>query len=196
MPHGSDKPLSEDPWILIPHRWKSVQLSILTLWNVSSRDACLERRVIESDAAVKLLDVVCNEAWPPSLRDMAGGFLSFLSERRSNLAHFPVVDLPTDVKWPLAKPPTDGLVPAIAGYINLINSRCGGRGGAPSYQLLLSGALAQVCRDGGTFVPGSAGYLSQINSMWCGWCTLASAIAGKSMCGRSLAHVSSFPAYF
>ena len=119
-------------WILVPHRWKSVQLSILTLWNVSSRDACLERRIIESDAAVQLLDVVCNEAWPPSLRDMAGGFLSFLSERRSNLAHFPVVDLPADVKWPLAKPPTDGLVPAIAGYINLINSRCVGQVGHPT----------------------------------------------------------------
>lgn len=106
-------------------RWKSVQLSVLTLWNVGSRDACLERRIVESGAAFKLIDIVCNEAWPPSLRDMAGGFLSFLSERHSNLAHFPVVDVPADVKWPLAKPPTDGLVPAIAGYINLINSRCG-----------------------------------------------------------------------
>ena len=66
-------------------RWKSLQLGVLTIWNVCSRSANMERCAVESGIAAKLLDVMNRAAWPPSLRDMAGGCLEFLSERHSNL---------------------------------------------------------------------------------------------------------------
>ena len=43
------------------------------------------RCAVESGIAAKLLDVMNRGAWPPSLRDMAGGCLEFLAERHSNL---------------------------------------------------------------------------------------------------------------
>ena len=78
-------------------RWKSIQLSILTIWNVGCRSANMERRVVESGIAVQLLDIICNENWPPSLRDMAGGCLEFLSERYSNLRWVSLVKTSTCV---------------------------------------------------------------------------------------------------
>ncbi|GAX81636.1 hypothetical protein CEUSTIGMA_g9064.t1 [Chlamydomonas eustigma] len=103
--------------------WKCVQLGVLTVWNVCSRNASIEKRVVEHSVASKLLDIMCNEDWPPSLRELASGFLSFLTERFSNLSTFPLIELPPEIKWGVQKPPTFGLVPTIAGYINLINSK-------------------------------------------------------------------------
>jgi hypothetical protein len=61
----------------------------------------LERLAVEKGFIVKLLDIICNEAWPPSVRDMAGGCLGFMSERYSNMLCYPIIELPTDIKWPL-----------------------------------------------------------------------------------------------
>ena len=60
----------------------------------------MERSVIESGVAARLLDVMNRGAWPASLRDVAGGCLEFLSERHSNLRFFPAVTLPREVQWP------------------------------------------------------------------------------------------------
>ena len=61
----------------------------------------MERFIVEQGIAVKLLDIICNDAWPPSLRETAGGCLQLLAERLSNLNTFPEVELPHDIKWPL-----------------------------------------------------------------------------------------------
>ena len=46
---------------------------------------------------------ICRDAWPSSLRDMAGGCLGVLSERYANLSLFPALELPEEVMamWPL-----------------------------------------------------------------------------------------------
>lgn len=119
--------------------WKSLQLGVLTLWNVCARNACMERHVIESGVCARLLDIMNRSAWPPSLRDIAGGCLEFLVERHSNLRFFPAVSLPPEIGWPFQKPPTPGLVPTIAGYINLINSRL------PLLEYRGSHGLARAC---------------------------------------------------
>ncbi len=36
--------------------WKSVQLSVLTVWNVAVRNVSVERRVVESGIAAKVGD--------------------------------------------------------------------------------------------------------------------------------------------
>ncbi|GAX83592.1 hypothetical protein CEUSTIGMA_g11017.t1 [Chlamydomonas eustigma] len=103
--------------------WKIVQLSLLTLWNLCSWHHGFERVAVEGGAPGQVLGAAYNDDWPISLRDMAGGCLGFFTERFSNMAHFPAVHLPSEIKWPLKNPPTEGLVPTIACYISLINSR-------------------------------------------------------------------------
>ncbi|KAG1678758.1 hypothetical protein FOA52_012798 [Chlamydomonas sp. UWO 241] len=119
--------------------WKSLQLGVLTLWNVCTRNPHMERHVIEAGVCGRLLDIMNRAAWPQSLRDIAGGCLEFLVERHANLRFFPAVALPIEIAWPFPKAPTEGLVPTIAGYINLINSRL------PMLEYRGSHGLARIC---------------------------------------------------
>ena len=57
----------------------------------------MERLVAEHGACTQLLDIVNRPSWPPSLRDIAGGCLSFFCESYVNMAGFPLVVLPAEV---------------------------------------------------------------------------------------------------
>lgn len=74
---------------------------MLTLWNVCSRNAAMERHVVEQGVCARLLDIMNRSSWPHSLRDVAGGCLEFFSERFSNLTQFPDIPLPHELDWPL-----------------------------------------------------------------------------------------------
>jgi hypothetical protein len=58
--------------------WKSLQLGVLTLWNACCRNTSMERHVVERGVAIKLMLIVNNPQWPPSLREITAGCLEFL----------------------------------------------------------------------------------------------------------------------
>ncbi|MEW5306191.1 MAG: hypothetical protein WDW36_008675 [Sanguina aurantia] len=121
--------------------WKSVQLGVLTMWNACARDARMERHLVESQVCVKLLQIVFNVTWPPSLRDVAAGFLEFLSERHGNLAGFAPDQggLPEHADYPLRSTPAAGLVPYITAMVMLVNSR------VPVLEYRGCHSLARIC---------------------------------------------------
>ncbi|KXZ56071.1 hypothetical protein GPECTOR_2g953 [Gonium pectorale] len=113
--------------------WKSMQLGILTLWNACCRHPNMERHVVERGVMLKLLLIVNNPAWPPSLREIAGGCLEFFQERWTNL---PMLGpgqgvpellpqgLPAEVSGlPAGSQPTDGVVPFAAAMTGLVNTQ-------------------------------------------------------------------------
>ncbi len=52
-----------------------------------------------------------------------GGCLEFFMERYSNLHHLPPTVLPDKCTWPHQTGPQPGIIPALLGYITLVNSR-------------------------------------------------------------------------
>ncbi|MEW5317782.1 MAG: hypothetical protein WDW38_009052 [Sanguina aurantia] len=79
--------------------------------------------------------------WPPSLRDVAAGFLEFLSERHGNLAGFAPDQggLPEHADYPLRSTPAAGLVPYITAMVMLVNSR------VPVLEYRGCHSLARIC---------------------------------------------------
>eukprot|EP00198_Chlamydomonas_reinhardtii_P003541 XP_001692877.1 flagellar associated protein [Chlamydomonas reinhardtii] len=109
--------------------WKSMQLGVLTLWNACCRHPNMERHVVERGVALKLLMVVNNPMWPPSLREISAGCLEFFQERWSNLATFGAGatllpgGLPAEVSGVSAGGvPPEGVVPYIAAMVGLVNT--------------------------------------------------------------------------
>ncbi|GIL66635.1 hypothetical protein Vafri_20126 [Volvox africanus] len=111
--------------------WKSMQLGVLTLWNACCRHPNMERHVVERGVALKLLMVINNPSWPPSLREISAGCLEFFQERWSNLRtfgpgepHLMPQGLPAEVSGlTMGARPTDGVVPYTAAMVGLINTQ-------------------------------------------------------------------------
>jgi hypothetical protein len=95
----------------------------------------MERHVVERGVALKLLMVVNNPSWPPSLREISAGCLEFFQERWSNLhtfgqgePHLLPGGLPAEVSGlAMGARPTDGVVPYTAAMVGLINTQVGKR---------------------------------------------------------------------
>lgn len=69
----------------IPNCWKIMQLAMVTLWNVTLRDAGIEKYVVDLGAMQALIEVIQCPTWPHSLRDMAAGVLQSAYESAYNL---------------------------------------------------------------------------------------------------------------
>ncbi|KAK9861581.1 hypothetical protein WJX84_001329 [Apatococcus fuscideae] len=65
--------------------YKCLTLAAVTIWNCIARDPGMEKRVVEMGVGQLVLSIVANGFWPACLRDAAGGLLSCLAERWSNI---------------------------------------------------------------------------------------------------------------
>lgn len=88
----------------IPQAWKIMQLSLVTLWNVTARRPRVERHIVAQGVVIALMDIATSPVWPHSLRYMAAGFLAALHDGGHDPAH------------------TGGLVPLCATCVTLLRS--------------------------------------------------------------------------
>lgn len=104
---------------LLPHATPGSRRPQPTPLRISFQTSCvsLRRHVCPCDDHRFLL---CAVTWPPSLRDVAAGFLEFLSERHGNLAGFAPdqAGLPENADYPLRSTPAAGLVPYITAMVS------------------------------------------------------------------------------
>lgn len=147
--------LSYTNWCVQLQAWKSLQLGVLTMWNACARNANMERHVVERGVLTKLLSIINTPAWPNSLREIAGGCMEFFMERYTNLSYLPPTPLPEPAasSWPKQTPPTQGLVPIIAAFITLINTR------TPLLEYRGCHGLTRICYSAPYGTPDTKAYL-------------------------------------